>query len=98
MIIMFDICTEILVACVKPWRYALSSSYRKKINAEYARTNALVKWWLLLRGTVALLLSLVVVSALFWMFLSQENAQQVRHHKIIGAAERGVAKLLLKSN
>jgi hypothetical protein len=85
-----DTSIRIVIASVKPWRYLFSESFRQKTNAQYARSNPLIKWWNLLRGFVALLLSIALVALIVLFFVSYEQAQRdrlIEHQKMLNGIE-----------
>jgi hypothetical protein len=61
-----EICFYILIASLKPWRYLLSRSFRARVNAQYAQSHPLLKWWSLFWGTAVLSGSIVIVAAIVW--------------------------------
>jgi hypothetical protein len=70
-----ELCLRILIAGLKPWRYLLSRSCRARINAQYAQSHPLLKWWSLIWETAVLLASIVIVATIVW-FVSASPANQ----------------------
>lgn len=66
----------VLFASVRPWRYALSTSYRMRVNAELAQCSPLAKWWYMLWGSFAILSSIAVVAGIVWVFNAGPDSEQ----------------------
>jgi len=64
----FEMCMHIVLAGVRPWRYLLSPEFRAKVNAQYANTHPIIKWWHLLWGSVLIVASVAVVAGLVWFW------------------------------
>jgi hypothetical protein len=61
-----EICLYVLIASLKPWRYLLSRSFRARVNAQYAQSHPLLKWWSLVWETAILLAGIVIVATIVW--------------------------------
>ena len=67
----FEIALAVLVASMRPWRYLVSSTYRSEVDTRLADQGVLHRLWYFAWGTLALLASVVAISALVWIFWLQ---------------------------
>jgi hypothetical protein len=82
---LIELCFLILIASLKPWRYLLSRSFRAKVNAQYALSHPLLKWWSLVWGTAVLLASIAIVATIVWFVsaLPPNRAAETSAHRHI---------------
>ena len=71
-----DLATTVLAASVRPWRYLLSSSYRARARAEFERRSTLARGWYMAQGTLALLMSLVLLGLLAFLLASSHGSHR----------------------
>jgi hypothetical protein len=65
-----DLFVRIVVASIRPWRYLLSRSFRERTNQQFIGKNLFIKGWFLFWGSIVAFLSLVVMGAIIWFFVS----------------------------
>ena len=68
-----EICIRIVVASVRPWRYLLSPSYRKKVMAQLEERSGLYRIAYLFGGTAAILGSILVLYFVVRFFFPQQE-------------------------
>jgi len=66
-----DLAALVLVASIRPWRFALSPEYRAKSAAELEGRHPLYRAAYFAWGSIALVASIIVVAGIWWFFASQ---------------------------
>lgn len=57
----------LLLASVRPWRYALSSKYKAEVDSHLLQRGRLARLWYFSWGSIALAGSIAVVAAAVWV-------------------------------
>ena len=66
-----DLAALVLVASIRPWRFALSPEYRTKVVAELEGRHPFYRVVYFAWGSVTLVASIIVVAGIWWFFASQ---------------------------
>ena len=81
----------VVVASLRPWRYALSSSYRRAFDAQYANSHPIFKWLALIGGLILLAASAVIIYGCLTFVLSAQVATSEKHPTLKERAISGAA-------
>lgn len=93
-----DISAVVLVASIRPWRYVFSPRFREKTNQQLQGRSSFYKRWHLFWGSIALLVSLAIVSTSLWFFIFMRPAtpEPTAKEKALHELERAVVEHFTK--
>lgn len=86
-----EVSVFVVAASLRPWRYALSSSYRRAFDAQYANRHPILKWLALIGGFILLAASAASIYGVVSFVLSTQEAASEKHPTLKERAMSGAA-------
>jgi len=81
---------DLLMASIRPFRYTLSASYRRKVNSEFESRSRLTKIAHLIGGAVLLLMSIAIISGCAYLYITRGKPEPTVASKAISMSAKAI--------